>query len=231
MNAAPGQISAFDTRSTSVGAGPSLKLAVLGATGSVGRLIVTQALDAGHSVTALVQNMPAGGIDARATVVRGDATDPDSVDRAVAGSDAVLSALGHVNGSPDDVLATATRNIIAAMHSHHVHRLVVLAPPSVADAHDRPGLTYRLANVVMWTAKRSLARDHEVQAQLIESSDLEWTIVRGAKFTDGPATGRYLAGPITRKSGARISRADLAEFMLATVTQGSFLRSGPLVSQ
>ncbi len=115
-----------------------MKLAILGASGSVGREIVTQALAARHDVTVLVRDTPRSGLfDHRVTVVQGDAGDPDSVDRAVAGSDAVLSALGHAKGSPDDVLAIATSNIVAAMRASGIRRLVVLASPSVTDPGDR----------------------------------------------------------------------------------------------
>ena len=75
-------------------------------------------------------------------------------------------------------------------------------------------------------------RDHREQARLIEESGLAWTIVRGPiVFTDGPHTRRSHAGPIGRDSGPRVSRADLADFMLATATDGGFMRMKPLVSQ
>jgi putative NADH-flavin reductase len=77
-----------------------------------------------------------------------------------------------------------------------------------------------------------VVRDHREQARLIEESDLAWTLVRGPLlFTDGPRTGSYHAGPITAETGARISRADLADFMLASATGGEFVRAPPLVSQ
>jgi uncharacterized protein YbjT (DUF2867 family) len=77
-----------------------------------------------------------------------------------------------------------------------------------------------------------VVRDHWEQARLIEESDLAWTLVRGPLlFTNGPRTGRHHAGPITAETGARISRADLADFMLASATGGEFVRAPPLVSQ
>jgi putative NADH-flavin reductase len=210
-----------------------MKLAVLGATGSVGRELVTQALAAGHEVTALVREHPKPGeIDDRVALVLGDATSAEAVKRTVDRSDAVVSALGHAKGAPDDLLAHAGSNIIAAMRADGVERLVVLSSPAVADAADRPSLFYRAALVLMRVVIRSIVRDHREQARLIEESGLAWTIVRGPiVFTDGPRTGRYHAGPIGRDSGLRISRADLAEFMLATSTDGGFMRMKPLVSQ
>jgi putative NADH-flavin reductase len=209
-----------------------MKLAVLGATGNVGRELVTQALAAGHEVTALVREQPKPGeIDDRVALVIGEATSVAAVDRAIAGNSAVVSALGHANGSPDDVLAHATLNMIGAMRAEGLDRLVVLSSPAVHDPQDRPGLFYRAARAALRVAMPSVVRDHREQARLIERSGLGWTLVRGPLlFTDGPHTGRYQAGPITRQTGARISRADLADFMLSTATDGRFVEMLPLVS-
>ncbi len=209
-----------------------MKLAVLGATGSVGRELVAQALAAGHEVTALVREQPKPGeMDDRVALVLGDAKSAEAVEHAVAASDSVVSALGHAKRAPDDVLARATANVIAAMRADAIDRIVVLSSPAVADAADRPELFYRFARVVMRIAIASVVLDHREQAHLIEESGLAWTLVRGpVVFTDGPHTGRYRAGPIGRDSGWRISRADLADFLLATGTGDKFVRMKPLVS-
>ncbi len=210
----------------------AMKLAVLGATGSVGRELVTQALAAGHEVAGLVRERPQGEFYGRVSLVAGDAVSADAVERAVAGSDAVLSTLGHAKSSPHDLLARASSNIVAAMRAGGVDRLVVLSSFTVVDAADRPGPFYRAARALLRVVRPDLVRDHGEQARLIEESGLAWTIVRGPViFTDGPRTGRHDAGPIGRHSGARISRADLAEFMLNAATDGSFMRMKPLVCQ
>jgi putative NADH-flavin reductase len=210
-----------------------MRLAVLGATGSIGRELVAQALAADHEVTALVrgQRNP-DGLDQRVALVVGDATNAADVKRAVDGSDAVINALGHTKGSPDDILLRATESVIAAMHANGVDRLVVLSSPAVVDSADRPGFRYRAARVLLRVVIPAVVRDHRAQARVIEESDLAWTIVRGPLvFTDGPRTGRYHAGPVGHHSGLRISRADLAEFMLETSTNSDFVRTKPLVSE
>jgi putative NADH-flavin reductase len=210
-----------------------MKLTVLGATGSVGRELLTQALAAGHEVTALVREQPNSGvIDDRVALVVGDAASAVAVEPAVRGSDAVISTLGHAKGSPDSVLAQASANMIAAMRADGVDRLVVLSSPAVADTEDRPALFYRAARILLRIVMPGVVRDHEEQARLIEESGLAWTIVRGPLvFTDGPHTARYQAGPIGPRSSLRISRADLADFMLAIATDRRFIRMKPLVSQ
>jgi putative NADH-flavin reductase len=206
----------------------TFKLAVLGATGSVGHELVTQALAAGHEVTALVREPQ---VNERVALVAGDATSAEAVRRTVAGSDAVVSALGHAKVAPDDVLTRATSNVITAMRSTGLDRLVVLSSPAVVDTADRPNLLYRAARALLRAVMPAIVRDHRTQARLIEESGLEWTIIRGPLiFTDGPHTHRYHAGPIGRDSRPAISRADLADFTLKTSTAGAFIRMKPLVS-
>ena len=123
-------------------------------------------------------------------------------------------------------------NLIGAMQADGVSRLVVLSSAAVVDAADRPSLLYRAARVLLRAVMPRVVRDHREQASLIEASGLAWTIVRGPLvFTDGPRTRLSHAGPIGRDSGPRVSRADLADFMLATATDGGFMRMKPLVSQ
>jgi NAD(P)H-binding len=73
---------------------------------------------------------------------------------------------------------------------------------------------------------RAATRDHKAQSRLVKDGGLDRTSVRGARvFTDGPHTGRYHAGPITPAADRRVSRADLADLMLATASDGSSCRA------
>ena len=63
-------------------------------------------------------------------------------------------------------------------------------------------------------------------------SDLDWTIVRPAAFTDGELTGAYRHGfpPTKRDLSLKISRADVAGFMLDQLTDDTYLRKTPGLS-
>jgi len=209
-----------------------MKLTILGATGSVGQKLVDQALAANHTVTVLVRNPEKlGALRSRVTVVQGDVTNADAVKDAIAGNDAVISTLGHSKGSPDDVLTVASSNTIAAMRNAHVKRLVVLANTALPDSDDHPTFGQRIQRRMMGMIIGQINRDHATQAQHIEASGLDWTIVRAATLADGPHTGKYHVGQLDSNAGNRIIRADVADFLLACAINGKYAGAMPVVSQ
>ena len=109
-----------------------MKVVLFGSTGRTGRLLLERAVLEGHEVTAFARDPKQVGIaHPRLRVVRGDVLDPASVDRAVAGQDAVLCALGPQTWKPPPVLSQGVRDLLDAMQRHGARRLVVL---SVAGA-------------------------------------------------------------------------------------------------
>ena len=207
-------------------------LTILGATGSVGRELVKQALSSNQNVTVLVRDPgKLGEVAARVTVVQGDVTDADAVKRAVAGADAVVSALGHTKSSADDVLTVASSYIIAAMRAAEVKRLVVLANTALPAAGDHPTFGQKTQVKMMDMMMGSINRDHVAQAKNITASGLDWTIVRAAMLADGPHSGKYRVGPLDSNTGSRIARADAADFLLTCATNGKYVAAMPVVSQ
>lgn len=208
-----------------------MKVAVFGASGRTGRPLVEQALARGHWVTAFVRDptrLPVA--HERLRVVRGDVADAAAVEEAVAGQDAVVSALGHAKGSASDVQTRGIQNIVAAMERHGVRRLVSLTGAGVRDVGDEPKLVDRAITLLLKTLQRDVLEDAERHAEVIRASDLEWVIVRGPRLTEGEKRGGYRVGSVGKNSGTRISRADLAEFMLDQTTDGAHLGRMPMVS-
>jgi putative NADH-flavin reductase len=209
-----------------------MKIAVFGATGRTGRPLIKEALTEGHEVVALARDP--SKLDAlrheRLRVVRGDVLDPAAVDEAVAGSDAVISVLGHAKGSPKDVQTRGTENIVAAMQKHGVRRLVSLTGAGVRDPGDRPKLVDRVFGLLLRVLDRDTLKDAEGHAEVIKRSGLDWVIVRGPRLTEGPKKGTYRVGLVGKNSGTQVSRADLAGFMLRQAANDEYLRQMPVVS-
>jgi putative NADH-flavin reductase len=209
-----------------------MKVTIFGASGRTGRPLVEQALAAGHDVTAFVRDPARLGVTHdRLKIVRGDVHDAAAVERAVAGADAVLSALGHTRNSPKDVQTVATKNIVAAMQKHGVKRLVSLTGAGVSDPNDQPKLIDRVIKTLLVLVSRDVLKDAEQHAEVIKGTDLDWVIVRGPMLTEGPHTGNYRVGYVGKGTGTRISRADVADFMLKQATDTTYVRKAPMISQ
>lgn len=208
-----------------------MNLLIVGATGGTGRALVEQALTQGHTVTAFVRNPERMKIShERLSIARGNVLEPESVDSAVRGKDAVLSALGHKRWFiKTSILSEGTKNIIAAMEKHGVKRFVCETTLGIGDRRGRLGLYYTLfvEPVIVYF----YFRDKERQEDLIKNSKLDWIIVRPGRLTNGRKRGTYRHGIDLGNwiLTMRISRADVADFMLKQLTDNSYLRKTPVV--
>ena len=208
-----------------------MELAVFGASGRTGRPLVQQALDAGHDVIALVRTPSAFPIKHdRLTVVQGDAMNAADVDMVVQGVDVVLSVLGHSKNSPKDLQTVAIKNIIAAMEKYGIARLVSLTGAGVDAPQDKPKFINHVIKFALKTMQGAVLADAEQHMQVLQMSNLDWVVVRGPMLTEGPYTGNYRVGWVGVNTGPRISRADIADFMLKQVTDNSFIHKAPMVS-
>lgn len=190
-----------------------MKLLVLGATGPTGRLVVDRALECGDTVTVLARRPEStGDLAGRVSVLGGDATSQKDVARAMAGQDAVISALGRGKSTRAHELFTrAAAAVVGAAQDTGVARLVWMSSFGVGD-------TYRSANrmqkVMYSTMLRNIYADKEASEKTIRACGLDWTLVYPTALTNGPAKGSYRVGDrLEMKFAVRISRADVAEFM------------------
>ncbi|WP_328423107.1 NAD(P)H-binding protein [Micromonospora sp. NBC_00389] len=203
-----------------------MRTVIFGANGPTGRRLTDQALAAGHEVAAVTRRP--GSIPARAglTVLTADITDPAAVDRAVAGSDAVLSALGvPPTRKPITVYSHGAANIIEAMHRHGVKRLVTVSS-SVMDPTWRPTGEHFFNHVMDPLINRRVARtahaDMRRMEAIVGSSDLDWTIARPSGLFDHPTVTDYRVAQDVA-DGLFTARADLAAAMVAQLTDDRFV--------
>jgi putative NADH-flavin reductase len=211
-----------------------MNLTIFGATGGVGREVVSQALDRGDHVTAYVRNPAKLGLTHPNLVVTGgELTDGDAVQRAVHGADAVISALGpsldrKATGIP---LVAGTRTILDAMQAEGVERYIGMATPSLRDPRDTGSVLGRLVPFMGRTFLSRAYRELLEMSQVVTDSSLNWTIARFTRPTDGARTGTVRAGFLGRdRIGASITRADIAGFLLDQTTDSRFHRAAPAIS-
>jgi putative NADH-flavin reductase len=208
------------------------KLLLLGATGRTGQELLAQGLELGHEITALVRNPSKLAVEhEHLRVVTGDATDPAAVDRALEGQDAVLCALGPTSPASllrCELMRETARALVPSMKRHGVSRLVLLSALGVgaSAAHAPP-----LLRIAFQTLLRQVGRDKATAEDLVRGSDIDWTVVYPPSLTDGARTGAYRVGEALELKGVpKISRGDLAEFMLSQLEQPTFSRKIAVVS-
>jgi putative NADH-flavin reductase len=222
-----------------------MNITVFGATGGTGACLLRQALAAGHRVTAVVRDParlalpgeplageppagqpsgrePSSGRTATAApprleVITADVMDPAAIGPAVAGADAVLSAIGPHGSGPTTVSQDSAAAIIAAMHAGGARRLIIVSGSVVTDVGDDPFL--RLVKpLIRRTQLRHVCADMRRAEEEVRGSGLDWTIMRPPRLTDKPAAGTYRTA-IDRNLSREytISRADLAVCILGLI--------------
>jgi putative NADH-flavin reductase len=201
-----------------------MKITIFGATGGTGSCLVEQAVAAGHEVTAVVRDparlaIPAGP---RLRIVSADVMDSAAIGPAIAGADAVVSALGPHGTGPTTISQDSARSIIQAMQKSGVRRLLTVSGSVVSDTGEGPVMRYLLKPIVRATMLRNVCADMRRAEDEVRASHLDWTIMRPPRLTDKAGTGTYRT--VTDRNlprGYTISRADLAACMLTLLDDES----------
>lgn len=206
-------------------------IAVFGATGKVGRRVVAKALATGFAVRALVRDPSRLHSESpQLTVVVGDVLDASAVTETITGADAVISVFGQVKGSPHTLQTEGTRNIVNAMKVAGITRLISLSGGALPDPHDRPKVP---DHIIRWLLKRispQVLDDAVGHLDVLEASDLDWTVVRGPRLLHKPGRGRYRVGWVGVDASTKISYDDLADFVVTQVDDLAHVRQLPFVS-
>ena len=206
------------------------RVLVLGATGPTGRHIVAQALERGHTVTALARRPERLAIrHARLSTMAGDVTDDQAVARAVPGHDVVVSALGVGRAfRSDGLIARAAPRIVSAMERAEISRLIFLSAFGVGGTAPQAPWFFRLMFRLMLA---DIYADKAAGEAIIARSKLNWTILAPVLLTNGAGTGRYRAGEDLQIRGlARISRADVAACVLGCIDDAATIGKRQVVA-
>jgi nucleoside-diphosphate-sugar epimerase len=196
-----------------------MDIVVFGANGQTGRLLTRRALDKGHSVVAVTRHPDDFPIaDPRLTVARADVREPSSLVDVVRDADAVVSTLGvPFSTRPIDTYSVGVRNIVDAMRSTGVRRLVVVSSTGAYHYPNRidTPLSLRLFEpVITRTIGKTTYDDQRRMEDILRASGLDWTVVRPSGLFDLADPTNYVAGEVDPVGGFT-ARIDLADYMIA----------------
>ena len=207
------------------------KIALFGATGLTGSEFLKKALDKGYRVKVLVRNRERLTYkNENLHIIEGDILNSRDVEKAIEGTEVVVSLFGHVKGSPENLQTNGTKNIIEAMNKHGLQRIISLSGGGLPYEEDKPKLPDHLIRTIMKIFVPKILNDAIAHAEVLKNSGLEWTVIRGPRLTTEPEKGEYRVGWVGVNASTRIGRADLADFILKETEQGNYIRKMPFVS-
>lgn len=206
-----------------------MKVLVIGAAGKSGKVVVEQAVAAGHDVTAFVHNTGDYVPDSNVRVIAGDARDQSAMDSAMLGQDAVIDTIGgKLSFKTTTLEASAAATIIASMQSSGVRRLMVI---SVIGAGESVANTNWYERLFLSTILRNEMKGKAAMETIVDTSGLDWIILRLPFLTDDPATGNiHVFSPETGETAHKLTRADLAAFMVAQLSSDEYLKKAVAIA-
>jgi len=211
-----------------------MKIAIFGASGATGLLLTERCLAAGYEVTALLRTPQSFPFRDRVRVVEGNAFDSAAIRETVAGADVVLSALGARSLGKEDVLERAVPLIVAAMQEAGVRRIIALGSAGAKDdALDKQPAFRRLfvQTVVYNTFLKWPVASQRAQFASLSASGLDWTMAMPPMLTNGRGRGVYrVDGEALPRNAMRISRSDVADFMMKQIDDPQWIGKGVYIS-
>jgi|SRR5690625_4323098 len=200
-----------------------MNILIFGATGRTGSHILASALDDNHHVTALVRDIDkVRAENSNLKVMEGNVLNRQDVRKAVEGMDVVISALG-TDGTT--TLSESMPFIIEAMEEAGIKRIITIGTAGILNSRSEPGKLRYQSNESKRRTTRA-AKEHHKVCELLEKSDLDWTIVCPTYLPDGEYTGEYrVEKDFLPEDGKMISVPDTAEFAYNQIEHGRFIRS------
>lgn len=212
-----------------------MKIVVFGATGIVGKAVVNEALKKGHEVTVLTRNARKVTIrHEHLHIVEGNVADKNVVRTVLKDQEAVIQTLGiggKGDGKPTSIVSEANKIIMTEMEQMNVKRLIAISVIGAGDSLTfLPWIYRKLVLPLFMKWFQAVIDDKNRMEPMIKRSGLDWTIVRCTTVKERPATGKVNATLDGKGLKFSISASDMAVFIVNQLTDNSFLKQNPTIS-
>lgn len=209
-----------------------MKIVVFGSTGKSGQQVIQQGLARGYEVVAYARTPEKIEIKHEAlTIIKGELHDTAAIERAIIGADAVISFIGPGTKIYGTSLSDGVKNITAAMQKHGVKRILQTATNIAKDPQDKPHFKLDFMMGLIKFIQPKVHSEITSIADTIRVPQLDWTLVRLPFLNDEPLSkqvhARYKGG---MKDRTKLSRADLAWFMLEQLESLAYIQKSPFVT-
>jgi uncharacterized protein YbjT (DUF2867 family) len=211
-----------------------MKISLFGATGPTGRYLIEEALRQDYSLSVYTRDASKlKDYQGKIEIVVGDLTNVKAMTECIRGSTTVISALGpnSLKIKGDRPIMHGVSNIVSVMKTLGVHRLIQISTASYRDPKDSFDLKTHSLLMVFKLIVRKAVDDIRATGELVRDSGLDWTLVRIPNLKDGPANGTIDVGWYGKsKLGTKLSRGNLAKFIVEQVSNREFVRAAPAIA-
>ncbi|MFN4908791.1 MAG: NAD(P)-dependent oxidoreductase [Bacteroidota bacterium] len=208
-----------------------MKLAIFGATGLTGGLVLAKALEQGHEVVALVRDPSRVSLNhPQLTVLGGSPTAPEDVERCIKGADVVIHCLGiggKGDGRTTTLVSDSVKVVLSAMAKHGVQRIVCMSNVGAGGSGTWFANRIVLPLFVRWLLP--IIEDKDRMEEALRVSSVEWVSVRLPNIVEGPEKPLRLSRD-GRGIGLSVTAASTARFLLQQVSSSEWVRSAPSIS-
>ncbi|XP_077416318.1 flavin reductase (NADPH)-like [Vanacampus margaritifer] len=217
-----------------------MRIAVLGATGQTGQFVVSQALQQGHTVTAVVRNPDKLTVrHDNLKVVEADVFSADSLKSHFKGTDVVVSCLGFSTSFFSSVTGYthSMGAVIAAMREARVSRVITMTS-WYTDPNSATQSPYLIRFLLLPLIRSVLSNMREMEQYLAQVDEINWTVVRPPGLKNLPSSalefltheGYFVPDEGGRPAGSAMGRGDVARFMLSLLNSNAWVKKGVAVT-
>lgn len=206
------------------------QITVFGANGGVGQGVVNLLLERGYNVVAAVHNESHLPMHENLRVVKADVYDAKSIEQALTGSDAVISALGSWGTKRKDILTIGMANSIPIMKANGIRRIVSVTGADARALGDKMGLIHRLTHLAFSIVASKVLRDGERHTALLEQSNLDWTVIRSPIMSSRDNVGFGVLSLHRPLPWQQVSRRYVVEAMVQSIEDDEWIGKAPYIS-
>ncbi|MDA1738250.1 SDR family oxidoreductase [Bacillus cereus] len=205
------------------------KIAILGANGKAGKILVNEALEKGYQVKILTRNSTnTEKINENIETIIGDARNFSTIQDLLQGCSAVINAVGQPKNE-SYIFSTVTKHILEAMKESKIKRYILISGGSLNVTGDQKGIVNKIGATLFKLFLPKMMQDKYKELQIIQNSEVDWTIVRLPFVIEGNGIGS-IKESLVDIPGIKIQNGDIAPFVIKQINSDKYVGKCPFIS-
>ncbi|EEM89632.1 NADH-flavin reductase [Bacillus thuringiensis serovar vazensis] len=205
------------------------KIAILGANGKAGKILVNEALEKGYQVKILTRNSTnTEKINENIETIIGDARNFSTIQDLLQGCSAVINAVGQPKNE-SYIFSTVTKHILEAMKESKIKRYILISGGSLNVTGDQKGIVNKIGATLFKLFLPKMMQDKYKELQIIQNSEVDWTIVRLPFVIEGNGIGN-IKESLVDMPGIKIQNGDIAPFVIKQINSDRYVGKCPFIS-